>query len=65
MVFVTLNRVFPFSNPPPLPPPPPLLLTDNIKLDRYQPKLNEKYTPFVHCILKNIESTMLLNSYKN
>ena len=33
---------------------------DNIKMDRNQPKSNEKYIPFLHCI-SSFEGT----SYKN
>ena len=44
--------------------PPPLVLIDNIKLGEYQSKLNEKYTPVLHCISSSECPTSYLNQLK-
>ena len=49
ITFFSLNRFCPFSNPHPLTPPFFLMATSS--WNGYQPKLNEKYMPFLKCIL--------------
>ena len=50
ITFVTLDGFCPLSNSPLPPHPPSLSLTDNVKLIKYQPKLDEESTSVSHCI---------------